>query len=364
MNADLLKGKLCTYGLVIITGLILITDNLLAQESPDPSPLFASDSMFEFELTGDVRSLFRDRTGKAEYFPFELTYKDENGDEIVHELKLKTRGNFRRKPGNCKYPPIWLNFPKNHIPDGSVFSGQNRIKLVMPCAGDSYVIKEYMVYKLLQLFTDYSFNARLIKVSFHRDDKDKTYGPMYGVLLEDEDDLAHRNNGKIEKDNLISAGQTNKDDYLRMTVFEYFVGNTDWSLPYRHNIKIIRTNDSESKLIPVPYDYDHAGLVNAPYANPAAELNLSSVRERRYRGYCLQDISELSPFLQEYVDKKGEIYTIINDDRLKKGEQKSLIKFIDSFFESMEKPERLENDFLYPCDKSGTGHIVIRGLNN
>ena len=36
----------------------------------------------------------------------------------------------------------------------------------------------------------------------------------------------------------------------------------------------------------IPYDFDLSGLVNAPYARPPAELRMSRVTERRYRGFC------------------------------------------------------------------------------
>lgn len=37
--------------------------------------------------------------------------------------------------------------------------------------------------------------------------------------------------------------------------------------------------------VAVPYDFDWASLVNAPYAIPNAKLDLESIHDRLYRGY-------------------------------------------------------------------------------
>lgn len=347
--------------LLILSVFIQLGSNQVYSQSSAPT-LFETDEMIELRISGDIRSLFRDRTGKAQYFPVQLAYTDQNGKEILHELKSKTRGNFRRKTGNCIYPPIWLNFPKKDIPNGSIFEGQNKLKLVTACRGDSYVVREYVIYRLLNVLTDYSFEARLVTVVFHDSLKNKTYDPMYGILLEDEDQMAMRNNAYIEKNNLISAEELSKEEYLRMAVFEFFIGNTDWSIPYRHNIKILRSVEDSITLIPVPYDFDHSGIVYAPYANPAPELRLRSVRDRRYRGKCLSDLSVLDPILQEYVDAKSQLYEILMDARMKERDRKSLGKFIDDFYETIDDPKQKETAFLYPCLPGGTGNIVIRGM--
>jgi hypothetical protein len=91
-----------------------------------------------------------------------------------------------------------------------------------------------------------------------------------------------------------------------MAVFEYFIGNTDWSVEYLQNVKLLAT-DTNSVAYTVPYDFDHAGIVSPPYAKPAEQLQLSSVRERRYRGYCLTDLSLLRPFFTEFLQLRDKI---------------------------------------------------------
>ena len=87
----------------------------------------------------------------------------------------------------------------------------------------------------------------------------------------------------------IQPQQTQVDDFLRMAVLNTVSGVRIGLFLYLQNIKLIAP-DSLSTPITVPYDFDHAGIVNAPYAQPAEELQMSSIRQRRYRGYCMPDL--------------------------------------------------------------------------
>ena len=88
-----------------------------------------------------------------------------------------------------------------------------------------------------------------------------------------------------------------------MSVFQYMIGNTDWSIKALHNIKLI-TFDNSRRPIPIPYDFDQSGLVNASYTLPAEHLQIKSVRERVYNGYY-QPMSVLKPVLNVFRKKKG-----------------------------------------------------------
>ena len=106
------------------------------------------------------------------------------------------------------------------------------------------------------------------------------------MLLEDENKMAKRNGG-ISITRKMRPNQTEPNTFLTMAVFQYLIGNTDWSVQYMQNIKLVAA-DSIAVPVAVAYDFDHSGMVNAPYAKPAEELRMSSVRERRYRGYCIR----------------------------------------------------------------------------
>ena len=113
----------------------------------------------------------------------------------------------------------------------------------------------------------------------------------------------------------------------------------------------------------VPYDFDHAGIVSAPYALPAEELQMSSVRERRYRGYCMNDITKFEPVIAIYNGLKNEIYSLYNNCSLLDSKYvKSTIKYLDEFYKTINDPKALQKAFGYPCDKNGTGNVIIKGL--
>lgn len=121
----------------------------------------------------------------------------------------------------------------------------------------------------------------------------------------------------------------------------------------------------ESGALPtaVPYDFDHAGIVMAPYAKPAEELLMSSIRERRYRGYCIQDMNQFTAVIERFNERKTEIYNLYTDNPLLDERYiRSTIKFLDDFYETINEPKRLKSEFQYPCDVNGTGNVVIKGM--
>ena len=326
-----------------------------------PSGLFDSDEILEFTLRGDLKKVFKDRGDDSQYNPASISIKDEN-NEFNIPLKIKTRGHFRKMAANCKYPPILLNFAKASTPEDCIFQGQDKLKLVTPCKGDNYVIHEYLVYKLYNLITPRSFRARLVKVVYQDTVKNKSTEPLYGMLLEDEDQMAIRNNSKSMKRDGLLPQALDSVEFKRMAVFQYMIGNTDWSVQYRQNIKLIFP-ESTSLLTPVPYDFDHAGIVRAPYANPAPELQMESTLERRYRGYCIEEMSEYDEVFELFNQLKDDFYAVYESNPLL---HKSYIKqttgFLNKFYLTINDPKRAKKAFNYPCLKTGTGNVVIKGL--
>jgi hypothetical protein len=180
-------------------------------------------------------------------------------------------------------------------------------------------------------------------------------------LLEEEQQLAERN-GMLSVERKLGPRQTEASAFHRMAVFEYFIGNTDWSVEYLQNVKLL-ARDSNSVAYTVPYDFDHAGIVSAPYAKPAEQLMLSSVRERRYRGYCLSDLGILQPIFTEFVQARDKINSLYETaSYLDASNKKTTLKFIDDFYGIIGDQGKVRTAFSYPCDKNGTGNVIISGL--
>ena len=326
------------------------------------SDLFDSDEILEFTLRGDLKTAFKDRGDDPGYHKVILHYEE---DQKIYDipLRMKARGNFRKSLAGCSYPPLFLNFKKSVTPKSSIFRDQDKTKLVTPCRGDEFVVHEYLVYKLYNLITPNSFRARLVKVVYEDTVKNKSSDPYFGMLLEEEKQLAKRNKLVAFEKFHVSPKKTEYDTFLKMAVFQYLIGNTDWSIQYMQNIKFI-AKDTMSIPITVPYDFDHAGIVRTPYSKPAPELELSSTLNRMYRGYCLTDINQLNSTFEMFNNLKDEIYSIYSENpHLSEKYIKQTLKFLDRFYETINDPKAAKREFLYPCDPNGKGNVIIKGLN-
>ena len=343
---------------LVFNALILLSGISHAQ----PAPLFESDEIFEVTLRGDLRKAFRDRSEDPQYHQATLHYQ-EGETTFDIPVRVKSRGNFRKSMAGCKYPPLFVNFKKSITPENSVFKDQDKTKLVTPCSGDQYVINEYLVYKLYNLITPLSFRARMVKIIFEDTVKNKISDPYYSYFLEEEKQMAKRNQLISDETMGLRPISLQGDTYLTMAVFQYLIGNTDWSLEYLQNIKLL-AEDSSSLPTPVPYDFDHAGIVRAPYAKPAPELQLTSTQVRRYRGYCVKNMNVFSEIFKNFNNLKDDFYAVYEDNLLiSDSYKKQTIKFLDKFYETINDPKEASEDFLYPCDPSGTGNVIIKGLN-
>jgi hypothetical protein len=330
-------------------------------ESRGQMPQLFTEEVLSLTLSGDLKTVFKDRGDDSQYHPAELSYFSDQ-KKVSIPLKIKTRGNFRKSASNCKYPPLMLNFPKSEVIVNTLFAGQNKMKLVTPCQGDEYTIHEYLVYKLYNLFSPQSFQAQLLKISFQDTLKRKKASTYYSLLLENEDQMAQRNQALLFEKIGYKPTQLDKVKFLEMAVFEYLIANTDWSVQYQQNIKLIK-NEQNKLPIAVPYDFDHAGIVRSPYAKPAPALQLSNIFTRRYRGYCISEMSVYQPVFDKFNRLRPAIYALYEANKLIQSSYKiKTLKFLDNFYDTINDPEKALLAFGYPCDPSGTGNVVIKGL--
>ena len=336
--------------------LLLAAGSVFAQAG-----LFDRDEVLPIALKGSLKGLLNDRSANPKNFPLVLSVTQPDSTSLDIPVQVRTRGHFRRTQGNCQYPPLLIQFPEEGPHLSSAFKDQKKLKLVMPCTGDDYVIREWLVYKIYNLITPQSFRARLVQVTL-ADEKSKKPGtPFYGLLLEEEKQMARRNK-MLAVEKKLRPEQLPANSFLTMAVFQYLVGNTDWSIQYQQNIKLLAA-DSMAVPVPVPYDFDHAGIVNAPYARPAEELLMSSIRERRYRGYCMTDLKPFEQVIARFNSLKTDIYNLYtNCPLLEEKYKKNTIQFLDEFYATINNPTAWQKDFAYPCDKNGTGNVVIKGL--
>jgi hypothetical protein len=324
---------------------------IIAVTHPVDASLFESDELLKMTLRLDITNLERTKA-MEESQDADLTYFTTQTDSVNKKIQLKARGNIRR--AICDFPPISLNFRvKDSV--GGVFKGIDKIKMVSYCkiGYQELVLREYLIYKLFNALTDYSFRVRLLEVTFINTHKKSKTLKEYCFLIEPLKLLEKRKN--IFEVNSVRLTQNYiKPKFMdRVAIFNYMIGNTDWSVPIQHNVKIFSEFNAggPSLGIVVPFDFDYSGLVDASYAVPFEQLPIKSVRDRLYLGIC-RDKSEIENSIRDFAAKKEEFYRIIHDfPYLKEKSKKQMINYLDGFYARFDKKNNVISDMLNTCIK-------------
>lgn len=322
-------------------------------------PLFESEEVLPFTILSNLKVLLKDRGEKPSNHWGQIEYSATNENPTVIPIKMKVRGNFRRLSKNCMFPPLLLDIDKKKK-GNSVFDYQNKLKLVTHCINEDYILQEYLVYKMYNLLTNYSFKARLSQVTYRDSAANREPETKRAFLLEDETDLAKRNGAKVSNLKQLRPNQLDTLSMATLSVFEYLIGNTDWSVPFLHNVKLFR--EEGRYLIAVPYDFDHAGIIQAKYAVPSEYLSIVSVRDRLYRG-----INYPPAIFQQVFDNfrkmKPQLYALyVDNPQLKPSYIKHTVKYLDEFYKVIDSPKAVQQQFVQPGKENGSGTVVVKGL--
>ena len=320
-------------------------------EAARSAPLFQSDDVLELTLYADFNTIKRrDRGEDPEERPA-LLHFDEDGSEATIALKIQTRGLWRRDRRNCDLPPLWLDLDKDdEAIVGTVFEGQNRLKLYVTCRPgrddyERYIYTEYVIYPAYNVLTDLSFRARPARVTYvDTSGEDDTF-TSNAYILEHKSQLAARNEAVPIDLERLHPGRGSQEDAAIMELFNYAVGMTDYSISGLHNVEPIRRMDGT--LIPVSYDFDWSGTVNARYAVPAPSLPIRNVRERVFQGVCRN--IDYGPIFQRFTDKREEMISVVeNFDALEEDLRDRVIEYWEDFFE-MAADEGTHRRILRDC---------------
>jgi hypothetical protein len=333
------------------------TAEALAKRRADAEalPLFSSAEPLQLTIAADFKAINKDRDPKSRtLYPATLKVNAEDGAIRDLPLKIRARGHSRRMARTCDYVPLRLEFQDKLLARGTVFARQEALKLVVQCAGGGdyrqYLLREYLAYKIFNLVTpERSFRVRLATIHYV-DKAGKSTGTRHGMLLEDEGDVAKRMEGRIVELPRLQFKDVEMDTLMPMMIFEYMIGNTDYSIYALHNVRIVQRPDKS--LHPIPYDLDYSGLVNTPYARPARGILIKSVTERVYRGPCKRP-EQIDPYVANFNAKKDLIKALPDSipglDRTSKDDTKS---YIDSFFSSIKSPRDAKRVFVDCADKA------------
>ena len=341
----------------ILLALFLVSPIQAADDSKKTAPLFASNDLLEVTIRGPFSTIMRVRS-RDEDSPGTLTYHDPEAGDVTVELGIRTRGRFRHKVEVCPFAPLRLNFKKSSS-KGTLFAGSNKLKLVTHCRNGSTpntqaLLKEHLAYRIFNQVTDNSYRVRLMRVTYvdsDRKDRKRTY---FAFLIEHREQVAKRigfavNSMEAAEIKLLDPVQTNLS-----SVFQYMIANTDFSPiraaagePCCHNNVLF--GDQNGAILGIPYDFDMSGIVNAPYAVPNPRFGLRNVRERLYRGRCVNN-EYLGASTQAFIVRKQAIFDLItNDEHLDKGTRKKTTRFVNDFYKTIEDPKRMQASLVKKC---------------
>lgn len=314
------------------------------------TPLFTSDETIELTLEADFKALRGDRDQENEERPARLVWNEPSGTSASAELQVRTRGNFRLKSKNCRMPPLRLNFRTGAM-EGTLFEGQDKVKLVTFCRDkDDYeqnVIEEYLVYRMYNLVTDESFRVRPLRITYVDTSQDDDPVTRFGFLIESEEALSARLGGTMLEVPAAHPESYPVPETPRLALFQYMIGNTDWSMVRFHNVKLFLRPDGTA--VPVPYDFDWSGVVSASYARPDASLGTRNVRQRLYRGFC-RDGVDFSALYARFQELEPEFMAVIASvSELQEDKQRKLQEYLTDFYKTIGDPGRAERSIEKDC---------------
>lgn len=339
---------------VAIITVVFLTIAASAENGKAPDPLFQNNDMLQVTITAPLTTLVDERS-KEDYLPGLFEYTEADGTAVDLDIEIRTRGNFRHR--TCEFPPLRLNFKKAQT-DGTLFDKQKIMKLVVHCDKSSryeqIVLREYLIYQIFNAITDLSFRARLLRVTYVDSEERRNEQVRYAFLIEHKKRLAKRHDMKEVIIERASTYSIQPDELNLTSIFQFLIGNTDFSplagAPGEmccHNY-VLFGNDIDP-IVAVPYDFDQSGFVNAPYASPSSNFRIRSVRQRLYRGRCLNN-EHVPTSLQKFQDGRDAIYALLDaQEELSSSTRKSLVKYVDGFYKLIDDPRDVEKQIIDAC---------------
>ncbi len=267
--------------------------------------------------------------------------KDKCTDEHFH-LEARPRGVFRK--ANCAFPPLKIRFPDEVLEAGG-FMDYPTLKLVTHCqedpAYDQLILKEYLIFKLYNILTDNGFKTQLTKITYCDSYKRHENIERFGFLIEHPRELADRMNGRILGEKYGAPRNIHKPQYKIFTLFQYMIGNTDWGLSNRHNVKLIQPNTGDLKIpMPIPYDFDFCGLVDAPYAIPHHNHPIKDVKERYFQWRGGEE--DFTDVFDLFKSKKEALLAVCeNCEYITEKSKAEMLGYLESFFVLLDTPEAI-----------------------
>jgi hypothetical protein len=314
--------------------------------------LFRSDEPLAIALAAHFDAVGRDRDPRSETtYPATIDVTDAGTSHHL-ALRIRTRGHARRNPAVCAFAPLRLEFDRAQS-RGTLFEGHGALTLGTHCrpGSEEIVLREHAIYRMYNLLTPRSFRTRLARMRYVDAGSGRTIAEQFGLLIEDDDDVARRLDGRITTIEQLVFTRLDPDALNLMMLFEYMIGNTDFSIYVQHNVRVVQTQ--LGRRFPIPHDFDYAGLVDARYARPTPGLPIGSVRERLYLGPC-RTVADWQPHFERLKAKRADIETLLDTlPGMSVAYRRDAKAYLAGFYALLERPAEVKRALLDPCVKLG-----------
>lgn len=336
-----------TKNILLICVLYFFNFKIYAQN--DNPELFNDNLDLKAQLSFDFKELYKD-TNDSTFIKSKMVFSGNGIEEDSITVRIRVRGNFRKKI--CYFKPMRLEIRKKQA-ENTIFQENRKLKLVVPCQNekgkDELIYKEMLAYKFFEEFSDIHLKtqALTLKIIEKKGNKEIEH-TMFAFLIEDDDKVADRHEIKKFPKRRVSPMTVSDSSAINFALFSYMIGNTDWSMAYQHNTEMFFNG---KKLVAIPYDFDHSGLVNAFYAKPNPMLKISKVTDRVYRGLCRRDPNVFAGMRNLYISKEDRIFNILNAyrDNLTSKEFERVSTYVKSFYDIIKSDSEFQNKILSKC---------------
>jgi len=317
-------------------------------------PLFEDQTRLDVIIEMPMKTIVNDAEDRPEV-PGVLRYTDA-GSEVALDFTMSTRGKSRLE--YCRFPPLSLNLKKKQV-EGTLFEGQNKLKIVTRCrpgkSFERYLFREFGIYGGFNVLTDNSFRVRVLSVTYKDSEGKRKDEVQPAFFLESDNEVAERLSMEPIKPPTIDPAQLDSKHASVFTLYQYLIANTDWSMlkgpgsePCCHNGKVIITPGTTNGWIVLPYDFDQAGLINTKYSMPAEGLGIRSVKQRIFRGRCL-NLRHLDESIEKFNELRPQIEEALNPPEIDQRSRKSALKYIDDFYEIVNDPKKRKKEIEDDC---------------
>jgi len=314
--------------------------------------LFVDDEVLDVTLRAPFTSLMRQEKSAPD-----VAGSLELGDGTAIPVTYNKYGISRLR--ECQLASLVITVDTGDV-EGTPFEGLHVLRLVTPCRlrgdYDKYITLEYLVYRSYAVLAEPALGVRLARVQFQDIEKPTKERTGYAFFIEDIVRAAARSGQMWLDIQWQGLDDVDAAQLTLMTLFQYMVGNTDWSAVRSrpderccHNVAVLGQEGGDVNTL-LPFDFDQVGLVNPPYAAPPdPSVGIRRVTDRKFRGLCEHN-AELAGAIAVFNERRSDLERLFQDERLPYPKSRDdAWKYIEDFYDTINDPQKLEKRILNEC---------------